>query len=268
MRNFEIFAHHGGNLGPPNTIANFQLAYDTGIDGIETDICLSRDGEPILYHPGTHYPEINQFTWPEIQQQFSWVANLDQLCDFLQKSTEFKCLLEIKEPPPKNFNLVERIVTRMKDNKSLYDQIYLTSTDRRIPFLGFYNDSRILIQAKRVEPRVKTHVIATIPWDLAKTVKEAGADMISYGWVNDSWLSQATFALFAKRMANKVAEAQALGAKVIAGIPNNDDRIMELLHYSVSVHGRLDGIVTDNPKLAYNMLIEILHYLSDENPNF
>lgn len=46
-----IFAHRGvPSKAPENTLPSFQLALDAGADGIELDVILSKDNQPIVIH--------------------------------------------------------------------------------------------------------------------------------------------------------------------------------------------------------------------------
>jgi glycerophosphoryl diester phosphodiesterase len=46
-----VIAHRGASgLAPENTLAAFQLAVDLGADGIELDVQLAADGEPVIIH--------------------------------------------------------------------------------------------------------------------------------------------------------------------------------------------------------------------------
>ena len=46
-----VTAHRGSSeAAPENTIAAFNRALDAGVNAIETDIRLSRDGVPVLVH--------------------------------------------------------------------------------------------------------------------------------------------------------------------------------------------------------------------------
>jgi len=52
-RRFEVQGHRGARgLRPENTLAGFELALDLGVSSIETDVYLTRDGVPVLYHEG------------------------------------------------------------------------------------------------------------------------------------------------------------------------------------------------------------------------
>src|SRR5690625_7948203 len=47
----KIFAHRGASqLAPENTMAAFQLAYELGAEGIETDIHFTKELLPVLIH--------------------------------------------------------------------------------------------------------------------------------------------------------------------------------------------------------------------------
>jgi glycerophosphoryl diester phosphodiesterase len=46
-----VIAHRGASgLAPENTLAAFQLAVDLGADGIELDVQLAADGQPVIIH--------------------------------------------------------------------------------------------------------------------------------------------------------------------------------------------------------------------------
>jgi len=49
-----VIAHRGASLiAPENTLAAFALAMESGADGIELDVRLSRDGVPVVIHDAT-----------------------------------------------------------------------------------------------------------------------------------------------------------------------------------------------------------------------
>jgi len=49
-----IIAHRGASvIAPENTLAAFALAMESGADGIELDVRLSRDGVPVVIHDAT-----------------------------------------------------------------------------------------------------------------------------------------------------------------------------------------------------------------------
>ncbi len=51
MATFELQGHRGARgLKPENTLPGFEVALDIGVTSIETDVHLTRDGVPVLYH--------------------------------------------------------------------------------------------------------------------------------------------------------------------------------------------------------------------------
>src|SRR5438132_2780235 len=51
MRRFDLQGHRGARgLRPENTLPSFEAAFDAGVTSIETDVCLTADGVPVLFH--------------------------------------------------------------------------------------------------------------------------------------------------------------------------------------------------------------------------
>lgn len=54
MEKVEVWAHRGASgYAPENTMEAFELAIGMGADGIELDVQLTRDGEPVIIHDET-----------------------------------------------------------------------------------------------------------------------------------------------------------------------------------------------------------------------
>jgi glycerophosphoryl diester phosphodiesterase len=50
-RAFDLQGHRGARgLKPENTLPSFEAAFDLGVSSVETDVHLSRDGVPVLFH--------------------------------------------------------------------------------------------------------------------------------------------------------------------------------------------------------------------------
>lgn len=70
-----IWAHRGASaLAPENTMAAFSAALDCGVDGIELDVHLTRDGVPVVIHDETlerttnGSGRVNMMNWNVIRQ--------------------------------------------------------------------------------------------------------------------------------------------------------------------------------------------------------
>ncbi|WP_181350018.1 glycerophosphodiester phosphodiesterase [Thalassobacillus sp. CUG 92003] len=79
-----IYAHRGASkLAPENTMPAFELAYNAGADGIETDVQLTKDQVPVLLHDenlrrttnGTGF--VQDYTYKELKKldAGSWFAS-------------------------------------------------------------------------------------------------------------------------------------------------------------------------------------------------
>ena len=54
MSTFEIIGHRGfPSIAPENTLISFQRAIDAGVDMVECDVTLSKDGEVVVIHDDT-----------------------------------------------------------------------------------------------------------------------------------------------------------------------------------------------------------------------
>ncbi len=98
-----ILSHRGVQThAPENTLAAFEAAITLGVDGIETDIRLSKDGVPILFHdrltPDGH--EVASVTQAELGDRMGYaVTTLEEALQLpLQESKALLWNLEIKTP--------------------------------------------------------------------------------------------------------------------------------------------------------------------------
>lgn len=80
-----VLAHRGYHAHvPENTMAAFEAAIGLGVDGIETDVRLTRDGIPVLCHDRTvrGETEVAELTRSELEQAVGHpVPSLDQALD-------------------------------------------------------------------------------------------------------------------------------------------------------------------------------------------
>ena len=46
-----VWSHRGGLIwGPENSIKVFQASIDNKVEAVEADVCLSKDGIPVVHH--------------------------------------------------------------------------------------------------------------------------------------------------------------------------------------------------------------------------
>lgn len=153
-----IFAHRGANKeAAENTRTAFDRALTYPIDGMETDIQLSRDEVPVLWHdrflakighPARH---IDDFDYSQLQamnfaQHFSpdaqseGIMSLQALLDAYRKRT--RLLLEIKN---RDWELRERHENKVRQTLTMVGQV----SDDHIIISSFNLDSLIYAQQCR-----------------------------------------------------------------------------------------------------------------------
>ena len=266
MRYFDICAHRGGDFRhkqiPPNSLRGFEESYAIGVNGIETDVCLSKDNEPIICHPGLLRPDPAKMNWKEIRQQYPFIPHFNDLLDYIRRKPFLTCFLDLKV---NSKTLAEKVCDGIFE-ASLTEKIILTAPRKRIAMAGLYSSGELLAYAQTYgqnlvnqsargrHGRIKTHVIDIWPVNMAKTAEQFEPDIISFGWLNDSLLSRLAFHFMFKTkvidpfidLSDEIHKAKSVifGLKVFGGIANTPETINYLLDAGV------DGIVTDNPALA------------------
>lgn len=252
----EIWAHRGRLVPslPGNTLLDFLEVSKLGIHGIETDICFTapnKDGsqQPIIHHPNPKYPDDpSNIKWshfkfrPKIK-----VLCLDNFLIFLSTHPNLFCFLEPKE---NNEKLMGVIVQKIAEY-GLEDRIYLTVYQLRIPFLGLEISANLISKARAQNPKIRIHIIATLPFYLPALVRKYNPEAISFGWLPESKLSIWFFKIFLLRFVNlkrQIKQVQDMGVKVIGGIVNNKEGFEYFTDLGV------DGIMTDNPIAAMEFI--------------
>ncbi len=142
MRHPQIFAHRGAReAAPENTLPAFARALEMGVDGIELDVHLSKDGQLVVIHDFTvdkttngHGP-VGNFSAAELAQldagsHFSTdfagvgVPTLEQVFDLVGNCCRIN--VEIKSEDYSGGNQVEPLVASIQ-RRNLYDQVLVSS---------------------------------------------------------------------------------------------------------------------------------------------
>lgn len=184
---FLIGAHRGGAaLRPENTMAAFEHALTLGVDYIECDTWLTRDGKAIIHHdptmtrtagvelfiPDTNYDELKDL---DIGSHFApefaaeRLTLLDDLLAWGKGRARFS--LEIKyamcSPP-----LIAQTVAALIKKHDYYRDIYVMSFNHRL-----------VKMVKEIDPAITTAIIAgDIPVDALDSLKKAKADIYNSAW--------------------------------------------------------------------------------------
>lgn len=161
----KILGHRGAsNLAPQNTKAAFEKAIELGVDGMEIDVHLSKDGELVVCHNYTidetsnGKGEIGDLTLGELKQfdfgsyfspefEGERILTLDE---FFEIAKDLEVLnVEIKAPRAKDNvdEIVEKTIACIK-KFSVESQVIISS---------FSGD--VLLKSKEVEPQIRTALL-------------------------------------------------------------------------------------------------------------
>ena len=216
--NIQLLAHRGGmGRAPENTVAAFKQALTDGADGYEFDVCLTQDKQPVLIHVDFNRDNIrkatgcaiplSELTWKEVQQltmevSDEPVAHLDDALRFTREH-QMPCFIEPKTDVPE---VIPIIVERVRH----FEVVHLTS------ILTFYLRKHLLVDAKRLEPKLQTSAILINP--MANFLKAATAidvNRIILGWsgINHFQL----YNTFTRTVTRQVEQLRTYGIVVEAG---------------------------------------------------
>ena len=214
----QLLAHRGGmGRAPENTLASFKQALADGADGYEFDVCLTQDKQPVLIHVDFNRDNIrkatgcaiplSELTWKEVQQltveaSDEPVAHLDDALRFTREH-QMPCFIEPKTDVPEVLPIIVERVRR-------FEVVHLTS------ILTFYLRKQLLVDAKRLEPRLQTSAILINP--MANFLKAATAidvNRIILGWsgINHFQL----YNTFTRAVTRQVEQLRTNGIVVEAG---------------------------------------------------
>lgn len=259
LRTLEVQGHRGARgLRPENTLSAFEYALQLGVDVLELDLGVSKDGQVVIYHDqwvnpalckGANRVPLNSLTLSELKrldcgslknprfpeqqpQPLERIPSLDEFFSWIQShpSSSAKKLgfnIEIKSdpefpalsPPPDVF--AKRVIEVVRQH----------GMQKRTVLQSF--DHRTLIEARRLEPEltlsalVEKRPTGSAGASLSQIAIRAGAQILSPA---HQWLT-----------AEDVKELHASGIRVIPWTANTESEFEKLLILGV------DGIITDYP---------------------
>jgi len=230
-----------------NTKDGLVALYELGVKHVEADVVDIASGEEIIYHPGTTEDDLTFMTWPEIRRTGLKVMSLEEYFCLL-KSYRMTCYLELKQ---NSEQLVEDVVAAIIEH-GLQNNIFVTAFQKKINWPLFVTESegQRLLDAKALNPNIKTHLIAGEPWKLPELVQEFHSDMVSFGWIQKPWamgvITKALFKFLTRKtdMREQVRKVQGMGIKVMAGIVNDVESMHEFAELGI------DMIMTDDVVLG------------------
>ena len=192
-QSLEVYAHRGGaGLAPENTLAAFRKAMELGVDAMEMDLHVTRDGEIVVIHDETVDRTtdgrgiVADLTLDELRRwdaggkfapafRGERIPTLREVIDLVTASgnTRIRLILELKfhpDHPGKPEDFEQRVLDILRQTGFVY----------RVRIISFQHPS--LAKLKALEPRIPTGLLAggrTAPHDPVALVRQYRADYYS-----------------------------------------------------------------------------------------
>ncbi|MVO15415.1 glycerophosphodiester phosphodiesterase family protein [Parasedimentitalea huanghaiensis] len=281
----KVFGHRGAPVAlPENTLEGFQYAIDTGADGLELDLLLTRDGIPVVTHNPrlsgdttrnsagewlqSEGPAISALTLEELRQ-FD-VGGIRPGSDCARKTPHQAVLPNCRIPTLTEFLLLMKdnsteveLLVELKHSPTASDQV---SADTFVQIVadelrrhGMVEQSylhafnwQILSAAARSYPQLRRSHLS-----LNRSTHTDGTLFPGSPWLDGldpefaalpELLSQSGAAIWSPYFRDldreSLMHAQEQGLKVMTWTVNDKDLLRAELQLGV------DGIITDDPKLA------------------
>lgn len=208
----EIIAHRGANReAPENTMAAFQRALALGVQGIELDVQLTRDGVPVVHHdPRLRDGSddlIGSLDMTDVRRRIG-APDLSEVLDLVNE--QCTVYVEIKAA-----GAVEAVARLLRDRQDWC--------------VAHSFDHRAVLRARSLDPRLSTGILlVSYLVDIAGAMRAADA--------RDVW-QQADF--IDRELTDRV---HAAGGRVVAWTVNDPQRARTLTALGV------DAICTDDPR--------------------
>ena len=221
IKPFAIISHRGGaGLFPENTLLAFKKSIELGVDLVETDVQVTKDGVPIALHD----EDLKRVTDVGLSVRKSFFTEISKIKirgekipsieDVLRLCVDHVgVLIEIKVPG---------------DENAIGDVIKSVGAQKWVSLISFYEQP--LQNFRKILPEIPLGIIYYQPPGKILDAKRMGFEII---------LPKYTLAT-----KNTIDFAHKLKLKVIAWTVNDEKWIRELYHREI------DGIATDYPDIA------------------
>lgn len=245
IRGIRLLAHRGARLtSPENTLESFRRSRAEGADGIECDVRLTADGEPVLFHDedgrrvAGSSRRIRAMRWKEVQELRVFgrhpVPHLDDALAFMADWPGAEIHFDLHED---DLRLVEALVRSLAASR-LWERCFA---------LDFYSKRRQLLHAKKLDGRTRVSVMPGEPWNIRASVG-IGAESLCLGWDSPTTRLLYRAACLVYDVRPEIARLTAAGVPVTGGIANTAEDIRYVLAQGAT------GIWTDDLVLARSVL--------------
>jgi glycerophosphoryl diester phosphodiesterase len=213
---------HRGVRGerPENALEAFQLAFESGLDGMETDVQRTVDGELILFHDfETQGKKINTLEYPHLKAIDPRIPKVSELLDLAKHYPGTLLNLELKSEGLRTDGL-ERDTIKLVREYGLEDRVIVSS----------FNPVSVL-RVRLLDPGIRTGLLYSP--DMPGFLRTGGLA----GWLH----VDALHPYFEQITPKMLSKAQKRGLMVNTWTVNDEMRISSLSSLGV------DAIIGDSP---------------------
>lgn len=168
MSHINVISHRGANIyAPQNTIPAFKKSLEIGIDGFETDIHITKDGQLVLCHNYTidntsdGKGSISQMTLSELKNydfgsyfspRFAGtrIPTMDEFLSLVETSDISVLNIELKSPKENETAIVSETIRLVKEH-GLFEKLLISSFD-----------PKLLVEAKQIDETCKTGFLYSV----------------------------------------------------------------------------------------------------------
>jgi glycerophosphoryl diester phosphodiesterase len=252
-RFLEVHAHRGGaGLAPENTLAAFRKALELGVDALELDLHVTRDGVVVVIHDETldrttdGRGDVGDLSLEAVKRSDAGgkfapafrgerVPTLREVIDLVKAGGNGRVRLDLElkyyqDRPGKPEDFEERVLEILRG----------TGFAERVNFISFHHPS--LTKAKALEPKIRTGLLAggrTPPPDPVVLVRQFRADYYSPS--------------FRHVTSDAVAALHQAGIPIVPWTVNEETEMRRLMALGIGALAG-DGIATDFPDRLLNLL--------------
>jgi glycerophosphoryl diester phosphodiesterase len=235
-----VIAHRGASsYAPENTFAAFRLASDMGVDAVEVDARLTRDGRVVVHHDRTldrtttGSGVLAEHTLEQIQQLDAG-RKFDPRFAGERVPTLDEVLAEIGDKVLINVDLTYYGGARDALPEAAASVVRSAGQQRRVLFSSFYPQT--LRRTRRLAPEIATALLTRAKWS---RFRRALYRQMAPGIAVHPEDEMVT--------AELIEQEHVRGQRVNVWTVNDADRIRKLLAWGV------DGVITDIPDVALRL---------------
>ncbi len=267
MMKINNFAHRGArSLAPENTMLAIRKAWETGVQGVEVDVRVSRDGQLVIHHDPTLkrttnvaeiYPDrathpLSTFSFAELQKldAGSWFVAADP---FAQIQAGNLTPEELAEIPNTQIPLLSELLRFIKDKTW---RINLELKELSAPMLHFPLVEEVLALLRKEQVDEKKIIISSFEHDYLRVAGKLAPEIEINALIGKNALTGNDWGDFEfttyNANCNYITKAQLLSARE-KGCKVNLYTVNKLSDMKRFIDWEIESLITDYPQLLKHL---------------